>query len=380
MRKPRLLTPGPTPVLPEAALALAGPHPHHRTEEFRGVVRRLRERLREVFQTRGEILLLTSSGTGAMEAALGSLTRPGDTLLVVDSGKFGRRWLEIGAALGRRCVPIAVPPRRALAPEGLAAALAGEPGAVALCLAACESSTGVRVDLEALARTARAAAGNRLLLLVDAITELGAGPVRTDAWDLDVVIGGSQKAFMVPPGLAFLSLSERAVARLAPGGGFYFDLTRELAAQREGSTAWTPAIALFAALDVAVGRLLETGMEAIWHATDRRARMTRAAAGAMGLEVWPLDPAVSLTALSAPAGIDSGRIVAEVERSWGVRLAGGQGDLKGRIVRVAHLGWIDEVETLGALGALGLALGRLGHRADTAAGLAAALAVMAEPR
>ena len=380
MRKPRLLTPGPTPLLPEAALAMAGPHPHHRTEEFRTVVRRLRSRLQTVFQTRAEVLLLTSSGTGAMEAAVGSLTRPNDTLLVVDSGKFGRRWLEIARALGRRPVPIAVTARHAVTADQIRAALAAEPGAVALCLAACESSTGVRVDLPAIAAAARAAAGDRLLLLVDAITELGAGPVHTDAWDLDVVIGGAQKAFMVPPGLAFLALSERATARLEPGGAFYFDLARELAAQREGATAWTPAIALIAALDVAVGRLLEAGMETIWQACERRARMTRAAVGAMGLEVWPLDPAVSLTAVRAPAGLDSGRIVAEVERAWGVRLAGGQGDLKGRIVRIAHLGWIDEIETLGALGALGLALGRLEHPVDTAAGLAAALTVMAEAR
>jgi serine---pyruvate transaminase len=382
MRKPRLMTPGPTPVLPEAALALGAPHPHHRTPEFKATVTRVRGKLRAICRTPDEVLLLTSSGTGAMEAALTNLTRPGDTVLVVDSGRFGHRWLDLCAAFGRRGVGVPTAAGRAVDPGAVGAALEEHDQATALCFAACESSTGVRADVQAVARAARRAAGERALLLVDAITELGAGPLETAAWDLDVVIGGSQKAFMVPPGLSFLTLSGRAAERLAAtgGAGLYFNLARELKAQQEGSTSWTPATALIHALEAALDRMLADGLETIWAATERRARMTRAATVAMGMTLHAVAPAVSLTAVNAPPGIESGTIVAGLESGFGIRIAGGQGDLKGRIFRIAHLGWIDEVDTLGTLGALGVTLNRLGFAADTAAGLAAAAAIMAEAR
>ncbi len=378
MRKARLMTPGPTPVHPAAAAALAAPHPHHRTPRFREVISGLRASLADVFRTRGEMVLLTCSGTGAMEASLVSLTRPGDQVMVVDSGKFGGRWRDLCAAHGREAVVIRPDPRQAVTPEEVGAAAAAHPRASALCLAACESSTGVGVDVQAVAAAARAAAGDRLLLLVDAITAVGAAPLEADAWDLDVVIGGSQKAFMVPPGLAFLSLSTRAQGRLGEtgGGGLYLDLARELKAQREGSTAWTPSTALAFALEAALAALLAEGMEAVWAATERRARMTRAAVAALGLTLYPRSPAPSLTAVEAPPGLDSGSIVASLEQEFGVRIAGGQGSLKGRIFRLAHMGYIDEVETLGTLGALGITLRRLGVDADPAAGLAAATRIL----
>jgi aspartate aminotransferase-like enzyme len=373
------MTPGPTPVLPEAAVVLASPHPHHRTPAFRQVMARLRHNLKEVFRTSGEVLVLTSSGTGAMEAALASLTSADDPILVVDSGKFGGRWTEIAAAFGRRPVVLQPPRERAVSAEEVRSAVRANPGARALCFAACESSTGVQADSRELAAAARQVGGDGLLVVVDAITALGASPLETEAWDLDVVIGGAQKAFMTPPGLAFLALSSRAQARLAEtgGDGYYFNLNRELAAQKKDSTAWTPATALAGALDAALGRILEEGMAAIWAATHRRARMTRAAVTAMGLEVYARNPAASLTAVKTPADIDSGEIVAALEADHGVRIAGGQGELKGKIFRIAHLGYIDEIETLGTLGALGITLKKMGAGVDPGAGLVAALAIMA---
>jgi aspartate aminotransferase-like enzyme len=378
MRKERLLTPGPTPVHPRATSRLAAPQPHHRTPEFRERLARVRRGLQAVFRTGGEVVLLTSSGTGAMEAALVSLTGPGDEIIVVDSGKFGARWLEIGAAYRRRTVTLRPPRNRPVSPREVAEAVRDHPGARALCFAACESSTGVRADTRELTAAARREAGDRLLVMVDAITELGAAPLEAEAWDLDVVLGGAQKAFMVPPGLAFLALSPRAEARLAEtgGGGYYFNLHRELHAQRQGNTAWTPATALVAALEAALERMLEEGLQEIFAATRRRAEMTRAGITAMGLELFARVPAVSLTAVMAPPGFDSGRIVSRLEADYGLRIAGGQAELKGKIFRIAHLGYIDEVETLGTLGALGATLQAMGARVDPAAGLAAALEIL----
>lgn len=379
MLKKRLMTPGPTPVHPDALAVLGSPQPHHRTPDFRRVMARTRRRLGEVFRTTGDVLILTSSGTGAMEASLVSLTRPGDHVVVVDSGKFGGRWREIALAHGRVPLVVTPPPRQAVSPQEVARVVSSAHGAKALFFAACETSTGVRVDTQAVAAAARKAAGPDLLVVVDAITELGAGPMESQAWDLDVVIGGAQKAFMIPPGLAFLALSARATAFLEAGGGsgFYLNLALELKAQRQDSTAWTPASGLIAALDIALERLLDGGgMEQIWQATEQRAAMARASLRAMGLSLYATDPAVSLTAACAPEGLDSGRIVAEVERNFGVRLAGGQGSLKGKIFRIAHLGYIDMVDTLGTLGALGVTLERLGAPVDTAAGMSAAVSCM----
>ena len=379
MLKKRLMTPGPTPIPPEVAGALAAPHPHHRTAEFRELTGQVREGLREVFRTGGEVILMTASGTGAMETALTNLTRPGDVVVIVDSGKFGHRWLDLATAFGRKPVVLTPEAGHPVEPAEITRALQENPAATALFFAACESSTGVRVDCRSLAAAARKAAGQRVLVVVDAITEVGAAPVETDEWGLDAVVGGSQKAFMIPPGLAFLALSARAEARLAStgGAGLYFNLGRELAAQRQNATAWTPSTALVSALHAALTSMLAQGMETIWADTERRAKMARAGVTAMGLELFAAAPAVSLTAVKSPEGIDSGKIVSRLEADFGVRIAGGQGDLKGKIFRVAHLGYIDEIETLGTLGALGITLNRLGVRADTASGLAAAAQVMA---
>ena len=323
--------------------------------------------------------MLTSSGTGAMETALTNLTSPGDRILVIDSGKFGHRWLDLAAAFGREAVVLSPAAGQPLSPEGLTERLESEPDVTALFFAACETSTGVRADTAALAAAARRERGDDLLVVVDAITEVGAAPLEMDGWDLDVVIGGSQKVFMIPPGLSMLALSQRAQARLARtgGSGLYFNLARELEAQQRHSTAWTPSTALFVALEAAVARMLADGMERIWADTECRAKMTRAAVQAMGLELYAAAPARSLTAVKAPADVDSGRIVTALEEGFGIRIAGGQGELKGKIFRIAHLGYIDDVETLGTIGALGITLNRLGVQADTAAGLAAAAEVMA---
>ncbi|MFQ5720147.1 MAG: pyridoxal-phosphate-dependent aminotransferase family protein [Acidobacteriota bacterium] len=378
MLKKRLMTPGPTPVFPGASLALGAEHHHHRTPEFKALITSLRARLGRIFRTEGETLLLTSSGTGAMEAALTSLTAVDDAVLVVDSGKFGHRWMDLAAAFGRHATALVPAAGAAVSPQEVGEAIRENSALTALFFAACESSTGVAADVKGLATAARQAAGEKLLVVVDAITQVGAAPLEMDAWDVDVAIGGSQKAFMMPPGLAFLALSSRAQERLTAtgGGGLYFDLARELAAQRRGSTAWTPGTALAYALDAACEQMLAAGLPALWEATGRRARMTRAAVVQMGLRLYARSPAAALTAVLAPDGIDAGKIVSRLEADFGVRIAGGQGSLKGKLLRIAHLGYIDTIETLGTLGALGITLNRLGVDADTAGGLAAAVEVM----
>jgi aspartate aminotransferase-like enzyme len=374
IRKQRLFTPGPTALHPGVQEAAARPIVHHRTEEFRDLFKHCAEGLKRFLKTSDDVLILSCSGTGAMEAALVNVLSPGDSMLALVAGAFGERWADLGRAHGMNVRTLTAGWGEAVPPQRVAEALDRDPKIRAVFVQHSESSTGARHDIEGLARITRQRPGT--LLVVDAISGAGAMPLETRDWGVDVVVVGSQKALALPPGLAFVSLNARAWERAEAGAAprFYFDLRRERKAQGGGESAFTPAISLVVALRSALAFVEELGgVDALVDNARTLAAMTRAAAGALGLPlVAPKDHGDALTALHPPAGIDSGAIVKGLKAEFQSTVAGGQGALKGKILRVAHLGYYDTTDTLGLLGTLEVVLQRLGHRFAPGAGVAAA--------
>lgn len=346
-------------------LAMAREIVHHRNRDFLPVFQRCREGLQRCFQTENPVAILSSSGTGAMDAAVSNFLSPGDHALVVRGGKFGERWAEICDAYGVRTTCIDVEWGRAVDPAAVERALAEHPDLRAVYLTASETSTGARHPVREVAEVVRARAKDDVLVVVDAITAIGVYDVPTDAWDLDVVVSGSQKAFMLPPGLAFASVSERARRFLdtAKCPRFYLDLRKELAALPTDQTAWTPAVSLLMGLDEALRILLdEIGLEATWARTERLAHATREAMRAMGLELLAPDaPSPALTAVWVPEGVEGPALRKHLREHLGYTVADGQGHLKGRIFRIAHLGWFDRFDTIGCIAAVEIALAALGY-------------------
>lgn len=372
--KQRLFTPGPTPLSPEVQAALARPILHHRTDEFRGLFSDCVSGLKGFLRTTDDVLILSCSGTGAMEAALVNVLSPGDAMLALVAGSFGERWAALGRSQGMDVRVIEASWGEAVPPQAVAVALDRDPAIRAVFVQLSESSTGVRHDVEALARITRERPGT--LLVVDAIS--GAGAMRLEAgdWGLDVVVCGSQKSLALPPGLAFLSMSSKAWERIEASKTprFYFDLRRERKAQATAEAAFTPPIshvvALRAALDFVEAR---GGVRALVENAGTLAAMTRAAAAALGLPlVAPRDHGDALTALFPAPGLESGAIVTALKAEFASTLAGGQGQLKGKILRVAHLGYYDATDILGLLGSLEIVLSRLGHKLELGRGVAAA--------
>ncbi|HET7292969.1 MAG TPA: alanine--glyoxylate aminotransferase family protein [Vicinamibacteria bacterium] len=380
IRKPRLFTPGPTPLNPLVQEAMARAIVHHRTEEFRATFRACTSGLKSFLKTSGELLMLSASGTGGMEAALVNLLSPGDAMLALVAGSFGQRWADLGKAHGMDVRTLEAPWGEAVEPGAVAEALAREPGVRAVFVQLSESSTGAAHDVRELARVCRDR--EDVLLVVDAISGAGAIALESDAWGVDAVVVGSQKALALPPGLAFLALSPRAVERMerAKAPRFYFDLRRERKAQAEGEAAFTPPISLVVACKGALDFVASLGgVDALVRNAGTLAAMTRAAAGALGLPlVAPRHHGDALTALYPPAGMDSGAVVKALKSEFASTVAGGQGQLKGRIFRVAHLGYYDATDILGLLGTLEIALRRLGHGFEAGAGVAAAQAAYLE--
>jgi serine---pyruvate transaminase len=366
-----LLTPGPTPVPPEVLAALAQPVVHHRGPDFRPVLERVRVRLREVFRTDSEVLIFPSSGTGVMESALANLISPGDRVVVPSAGYFGERWQALARAYGADVEPIEYEWGDAPSADDLAGALARQP-AKAVLLTHSETSTGVVADIRALASVAKDAGA---LVVVDAISSLGAVPVETDAWGLDVVLSGSQKALMTPPGLGLASVSDAAYAARGTSPRFYFDWERVRKAQEKLDAAYTPAVSLIAAFDVALGLLLEEGLDAVFERHVRLGRACREGAKAMGLDLFSPDDDSSavVTSIEPPAGIDASDLVQALRDRHGITIANGQGPLKGRIFRIGHIGWFDIYDITTALAAVELVLAELG--ADVERGVAVARAL-----
>jgi serine---pyruvate transaminase len=374
-----LLTPGPTPVPPEVLAALAEPMIHHRARDYRQIYERCLARLHEVYRTENDVLVFTTSGTGAFESAVANLTSPGDRQLVLSAGNFGERWAALARAFGADLVHVQLEWGETPEPEDLRAALADAGGVRVVYLTHSETSTGVVCDVQALAAVAKDAGA---LVVVDAVSSLGAVPLETDAWQLDVVVSGSQKALMCPPGVAFVSVSPpaREASAHAASPRYVLDWERTRKAQATLDAPFTPAVSIVRALDVALGLLLEEGLAA---ACDRHARLGRACregAKAMGLELFSPDDERSavVTAIRAPDGVDATEVVAALRDRFGITIANGQGRLKGRIFRIGHIGWFDVFDITTALAAVELALADAGADIERGVAVTRALEAWAE--
>ena len=374
-----LVTPGPTPVPPEVLAATAAPMIHHRTPEFRTILARVLERLQQVFRTERDVVLFTSAGTGAMESAVANLCSPGDRVLVVSHGYFGERWAAIARAYGCEVDHLRYDWGETPAPEDVAAR-AEESSPKVVFLTHSETSTGVVADIRAISEPLN---GSDALIAVDAISSLAAVPLETDAWGLDVVITSSHKALMAPPGLAAVAVSPAATAATRAAGSprFYFDWERTLASQAKHENPFSPAISLVIGLDVALGIVLEAGLEGAHERHVRLGRACRAGAKAMGLELFSPDEdrAAVVTAIRVPSDIDSSAMVLAMRERSGVTVIGGQGELKGKIVRIGHIGYIDVHDIATALTALELALVGAGADVERGVAVSAALEAHAEP-
>src|SRR5438270_1288757 len=358
LRKNRLFTPEPTPILPSAQTAMASFAMHHRTADFRALFSRVLSDLKLFIGTNNDVLVLTASGTGAMEGAVSNLTSPGDKVLVLSAGKFGERWRDLAKTFGCDVEMVSAPYGETFSLDEIRRKLTPEIRAV--YVQATESSTGARHDVEGIAKLLRAA-GDDTLLVVDAITGLGTTYLDVDGWGIDVIIGGSQKALMIPPGLAYCGISERAWKRMetAKNPRYYFDFRKERKAAAKGESAFTPATSLFAALGAALDFIrqmgsgdLAAGRKALVDNAELAAEMTRAGVKALGLKLYASSPSAALTAVMAPAGLDSGKIVKEFRESFSAVVANGQGDMKGKLFRIAHIGYYDFLDTIGILAAL----------------------------
>lgn len=378
MIKNYLIAPGPTPVPPRVALAMAQPMIHHRTPQFSALFADAKNLLKELFRTEQDVLMLASSGTGAMESAVTNLFSPGEKVLTVNGGKFGERWGKIASRFGVHNVQLDVKWGQAVDPAAVAKILDAQPDIRGVFLQASETSTAALHPVEEVAGITRK---RDTMLIVDGITAVGVLDVPMDAWGIDVLLTGSQKALMLPPGLAIMGLSARAWERskTAKIPRFYFDLAKERECLAKDTTAWTPAISLIIGLREALLMMKEEGWEQVFARQDRLARATRAAAAALGLSlVAPSAPAPGLTAIYTPEGINSGKLVAYLRDAMGVTFAGGQDQLKGRIVRIAHMGYMGTFDTITAIAAFEMALKKFGYDFALGCGVAAAQSVLME--
>lgn len=372
--KRRIFAPGPTPVPEDVLLEMSRAPLHHRTKEFIEILTEVKKGLQFLFQTKQPAYLLAASGTGAMEATIVNLFQSGDEVLVIDGGKFGERWWKIAQAYGLKTHILKVEWGYAANPDDVVKQLKANPKIRGVLFQASETSTGVYHPVEAIAQAVKS--NSDALVIVDAITALGVSNLPLDAWGLDAVVSGSQKALMLPPGLAFLALSERAQERRKQTGiaRFYYNLNAEDKAALGGETAWTPAVSLITALDVVLKRIQKTGLEPVFRHHDKLAKATRAGVTALGLELFAKQsPSPAVTSVLVPSSIPEGKkIVSHLRDQFGITIAGGQDQWKGKIFRLAHLGYYDELDMLTMLSALELTLSKLGHPIEPGKGVGAA--------
>jgi serine---pyruvate transaminase len=369
-----LMTAGPTPLPPAVSQAMAQPMLYHRAPAFVEVYARALRRLKAVFETGNEVLVFAGSGTGAMESAVANLVRPGEPALVASCGKFGERWAELSDAYGARTVHWQTEGGRKVDPAGLDRALGEHAGVEVVFTTFCETSTGVVNDVRELTEVAHA---HGALIAVDAVSGLGAVPLPQDDWGVDVVVAGSQKALMAPPGLAFASPNRPALERAAaaPGRRFYFDWGRTVGGQRQDppDSPFTPAVGLVQALDVALGLIEDEGLGAVFERHRLLGRATRAAAGALELDVFGEADENSnvVTAITLPEAIDGAKVPKLMRDRFGVTIAGGQGHLKGKIARIAHCGYFGAFDIVVTIAAFEMTLRELGHEVELGAGVGA---------
>jgi aspartate aminotransferase-like enzyme len=372
--KERLFTPGPTPLLMEAqARTLTAANVHHRTEAFRKIMAETLGLLKYYFNTKNDVLVFASSGTGAMEGSISNLVSAGERILVGTAGKFGERWLGLAQAYGIEAVKVESPYGHPVNIEEMKQKLAQEGPFRAVYIQATETSTAVMNDVKTLGEAVQNYP--ETCLVVDAITGLGTTDLRPDEWGLDIVIGGSQKAVMIPPGLAFVSVSEKAWGLIAKAKlpRFYFDFAKERKNQAKGETAYTPATTLVISLHAALEYIQQLGRENLIANAALLASLTREAAQALGLKLFAAcSPANAATAVCAPEGMDSGAIIKELRNRFGAIVANGQGSMKGKIFRVAHLGYFDAADVFAVVAALEIALWKLGYKVELGSGVRAA--------
>jgi len=375
MKRNLLLTPGPTQVPPELCAALGRPIIHHRTPQFQQYLKEAIEGLQFVLQTSNDIYLMAASGTGAMEASVCSLISPGDKVLTVEGGKFGERWTALARAFQAEPVVMAVEWGQAVQAEDIAAQLKADPSIKAVFITLCETSTGATPDVKAIAGVVQKTPA---VLVVDAVSGLGVVDLKMDEWGVDVVASGSHKGFMLPPGVAFVAMSEKAKKLMdsSTAPKFYFDLRKYAKVAAKPDTPFTPAIGIVIALTESLRMFRDKGLEAVFAHYARLAGGVCAAAGALGLKIFTAEAARSnvLTAICLPEGIDGGKVVKLMRDTYGISVAGGQGDLKGKIVRIAHMGALDEYDMLTGISCLEKVLHELGYQFELGAGVAAAQA------
>jgi aspartate aminotransferase-like enzyme len=368
MKKEYLLSPGPTPVPPEALLAMAEPMFHHRTPRFCEMFKEVTEGLKKVFCTKGDVITLFGSGTAAMESAVVNVCDPGEKAIVVQGGKFGERWAEICEAYGVSVIAIDVEWGTAVKPEQIAAVLRQNPGVVAVYTTLVETSTGVLNDVKAIGEILK---NTNALHIVDGISGVGAVECRTDDWGIDMLVVGSQKALMVPPGLAYISVSAKAWKKVdaTKRGRYYFDLRKHKKATEKLDPAFTPPVSLFAAQRESLKLILDEGIENVWKRVSKLAGAQKAAIRAMGLQEFSRAPADCLVTVAMPDGVDGEKVVKHMRDVQGVTPAGGQDKLKGKVVRLASMGYINDFDILTGIVALANALAVQNYNVDVGAGI-----------
>lgn len=377
MLKRYLLAPGPTPVPPEVLLAMARPMIHHRAPEFDPIFQEVRDGLKWLFQTRNDVLVLASSGTGGMEGAVSNFLSPGDKALVINGGKFGERWGKLCKTFGAQVTEIKVEWGHSVDPKQVADALKKDPAIKAVYVQASETSTAVTHDVKALGQIVKGYP--ETILVVDAITALGVFDLKTDEWGLDVVITGSQKALMLPPGLAFVSVSDKAwqLADKAKNTSFYFNFKRERDNQQKNQTAFTPAVSMILGLQEVLKILKAEGLENVFARQAQMARALREGAKAAGMDLFAKGtPSDAVTAINAPAGVDGQAIYKNLRVQYGITAAGGQDHLKGKIFRISHMGYLDRFDVIVALAATEMVLKGLGHPVKLGSGVAKAQEIL----
>ena len=378
MKKYQLMAPGPTPVPSEVLLAMAAPIIHHRTPQYDAVFVEVRAALKRLFQTSAEVVPLACSGTGAMEAAVVNTLSAGDKVVVIRAGKFGDRWLDLARAYGLQIVDLSAPFGHTVEAGRLAETLKAQPDVKAVLAQHSETSTGVLHDVKAYA----AVTGQRdAILIVDAVSSLGIADLPMDAWKIDLVVSGSQKGLMLPPGVGFCALSEKAwrKTKTATLPKFYFNLADELKYVAKNEVRFTPAVSIMVGLREALRMLEAEGLQNVFKRHDRLARATRAGVEALGLELFAkATPSPALTAVLPPRGVDSEQVVAAYSKSHNITIAGGQGEMKGKLFRLGHMGYAAEFDVIAGLAALEQVLADLGQPVDFGASVGAAQKVFAE--
>ncbi|MCM8757037.1 MAG: alanine--glyoxylate aminotransferase family protein [Candidatus Omnitrophica bacterium] len=376
MKRQRLFTPGPTAVPESVLLEMAQPIVHHRTEEFIAIAAEVFKELKYVFQTDNDVFILASSGTGAMEAAVVNFLSPGDKVVAISAGKFGERWVSLAKTYGLNVTAIEVEWGKKFALSLLRETLEKQPDIKAVLATLCETSTGTHFDVAGMGRIT--SEYPETILIVDAISSLGAVPCKTDEWNLDLVVTGSQKALMLPPGLAFISVSPKAwqMAESSRLPKYYFDLKKYKKVLEKNDFPFTMAVSLVTGLRRSLQLIRQRTLEKVWEEHHRRAEATRKAVTVLGLTLFSEDPSDAVTAIQLPEGLDGEKLGRLLRTKYGISVAGGQDHLKGKIVRISHLGWQDEFDVLTGITALGIGLGELGYSGPLGEGLKAASSIL----